>query len=101
MIICMGYIRFGDDVINQLKAAMERQLLVTRAEDGCEHYSYSVDVLDPDLLLINERWRDDASMMVHVETAQSSEFAMLAGPLIKEICIKAYESGKVRTLIGA
>lgn len=100
MIICMGYIRFGDGVIKQLRAAMERQLLVTRAEDGCEHYSYSVDVLDPDLLLINERWRDDASMMVHVETARSSEFATLVEPLIKEISVKAYENGKVRTLIG-
>ena len=100
MIICMGHIRFGDGAIDQLKAAMERQLLLTRAEDGCEHYSYSIDVLDPDLLLINERWRDDDSMMVHVETARASEFAELVEPLIKEISIKAYENGKVRTLIG-
>ena len=101
MIICVGHIRFGEGVIGQLETAMRRQLLLTRAEDGCEHYSYSVDVLEPDLLVVNERWRDDASMMVHVNKARASEFAKLVEPLIKEISIKAYENGKVRTLIGA
>jgi quinol monooxygenase YgiN len=100
MIICMGHIRFGDGVIEQLQAAMAKQVLLTRAEDGCEHYSYAIDVLDSNLLLISERWRDEAAMAQHIETATSSEFAKSIQPLIKEISVKAYENGTVRTVIG-
>ena len=38
----------------------------TRAEDGCLHYSYAVDLDDPNLLHISEQWRDEAAVNAHM-----------------------------------
>ena len=80
---------------------MRAQLTATRAEDGCEHYGYSRDVLDPDLLVISERWRDQAAIDAHFRSPHMAAFNKALGSAkVLDISVKAYENDEVRTLIG-
>ena len=40
-------------------------VLASRAEDGCEEYSYAQDVLDPGLIHVKEMWSDQAALDRH------------------------------------
>lgn len=45
---------------------MARMISASRAEDGCEEYSYAEDVLEPGLIHVKELWRDQAALDRHV-----------------------------------
>lgn len=101
MIIVMGHAKLGAGEIERLAEPIARQIAATRAEDGCLHYGYSRDVLDPDTLVVCERWRDNEAIAAHFASPHMAEFnAVLAGAKVLEVSIKAYENGEVRTLMG-
>jgi quinol monooxygenase YgiN len=58
MIIVNGTVRFGAGEIDRLSGAMQANVEATRAEEGCEHYAYAIDIADPNLLHVAERWSD-------------------------------------------
>jgi quinol monooxygenase YgiN len=101
MIIVMGHAKLGAGEIDRLKDAMAKQIEATNAEPGCLHYGYSRDVLDPDTLIISERWTDQAAIDGHFKSAHMAEFnAVLATAKVLGLSVKAYENGEVRTLMG-
>lgn len=53
---------------------MAAQVAATEAEDGCIAYRFSVDVTDPDLLHISERWRDQAALTAHFTAPHMATF---------------------------
>ena len=65
MIMVMGHIKLASDKIDRLTDAMAAQLSATRAEDGCDRYGFARDVLDPGLIIISERWRDQRALDAH------------------------------------
>lgn len=79
MIIVNGTVRFGAGEIDRLRGAMARNIEATRAEPGCEHYAYAVDVSDPDLLHVAERLRDDTAIERHMASSHMGEFMALIG----------------------
>jgi quinol monooxygenase YgiN len=101
MIIVMGHAKLGPGEIDRLKDAMAAQIEATNAEDGCEHYSYARHVLDPDTMIISERWRDQAALDAHFTSPHMAVFNKeLASAKVLGISVKAYENGNVRTLMG-
>ncbi|HEX6375725.1 MAG TPA: putative quinol monooxygenase [Allosphingosinicella sp.] len=101
MIIVNGTVRFGAGEIDRLRDAMARNVAATRAEDGCEHYAYGVDVSDPNLLHVAERWRDDAAIERHMATPHMAEFMTEVGASqVEAISIKAYEATFLRNVLG-
>lgn len=101
MIIVNGTVRFGAGEIERLRGAMERNVEATRAEEGCEHYAYAVDVSDPNLLHVSERWSDDSAIERHMASPHMGEFMALVGASkIESMSIKAYESSFLRTVLG-
>lgn len=101
MIIVTGTVRFGDGEIERLKDAMTRNIEATRAEAGCEHYAYAVDVADPNLLHVSERWSDDAAIERHMATPHMGEFMALVGAArVEAMSIKAYEASFLRNVLG-
>lgn len=101
MIIVMGHAKLGTGEIDRLAAEMEAQIKATRAEDGCLHYGFSRDVLDPDTLVISERWRDNEAIAVHFASPHMAAFNKALGSAkILELSVKAYENGEERTLMG-
>ena len=65
MLIIVGTIRVPPEDFAAAREAMERMITASRAEDGCLSYSYSVDLLEPGLIHVTERWRDQASLKRH------------------------------------
>jgi quinol monooxygenase YgiN len=45
--------------------AMEAMAIASRAEEGCEAYSYARDVFDPTLIRVFEVWRNRACFTAH------------------------------------
>jgi len=101
MIIVMGHAKLEAGEIDRLGAEMDAQIKATRAEDGCLAYSFSRDALDPDTLIITERWRDNAAIAAHFASPHMAAFnAVLANAKVTEVSVKAYENGEERVLMG-
>ena len=66
MIFVMGHMQLRAGDAAYLRPIITDQTHSTRAQDGCDHYSISSDILDTDLLWINERWRDTACQADHM-----------------------------------
>jgi quinol monooxygenase YgiN len=99
MIIVTGEVRFGDGEIERLKDVLARNVESSRGEDGCERYAYGVAIGDPNLLLISEAWRDQATLDAH--NARIPELmAPLADADIRGISIKAYEARFLQNVMG-
>jgi quinol monooxygenase YgiN len=102
MICVMGYAKMAAGEIDRLGEAMQTQVAATRGEEGCDHYSFSRDVCDPDTLIISERWRDWGALEAHFKAPHMAEFnAALAGASVLEVSVTAYgDDGSVRNLMG-
>ncbi len=100
-VIVMGHVKMASGAIDSLSEAMAAQIAATCAEDGCEYYGYARDVLDPDTMIISERWRDRAALEAHFKAPHMATFnAALAGVTVLEASVKAYEGDDVRVLMG-
>ena len=101
MIIVTGTARFGEGEIARLREAMAENIDATRAEAGCAHYSYGVDISNPNLLHISERWRDEAAIDAHMQAAHMQRFmAELGQAKIEALSVKMYRSEFAGTLLG-
>jgi quinol monooxygenase YgiN len=67
-LICAGTFRASKGVTHPVMKAMEAMAIASKAEDGCETYSYARDVFDPTLIRVFEVWRDEASFKAHRAT---------------------------------
>jgi quinol monooxygenase YgiN len=101
MIIVTGTVRFGDGEIERLSADMARNIEATRQEEGCDHYAYGVDLGDPNLLHVSERWHDEAAMDAHMGSAHmASLMEVLGDARIEGMSIKAYRADYLKTVLG-
>ena len=103
MIIVMGHCRTASGEFDRVTEAMQAQVAATNAEDGCIHYSFGRHVSDPDLLIISERWRDQAAIDAHFKSPHMAAFnAVLGASKVLEIDVKSYDlaTGEVKQLIG-
>ena len=99
MIIVTGAVRFGSGEIERLRTALTRNVESSRKEDGCEAYSYAVDLTEPDLLRITEMWRDEAAVDAHTKKL-AELMAPLEGARIEAMSIKAYDARFLKNIIG-
>lgn len=101
MIVVVGTARFAAGELDRLKGALARNVAATRREPGCEHYAYSVDICDPNLLHVAERWSDDQAIEAHMASPHMAAFmAEIGASKIESISIKAYESTFLRNVLG-
>jgi quinol monooxygenase YgiN len=99
MIIVTGAVRFGAGELERLRSALIRNVETSRGEDGCEAYSYAVDLVEPNLLRITEMWRDEAAVDAH--TRKLAELmAPLEGANIEAMSVTAYQATYLRNIIG-
>lgn len=102
MIIVTGEARFGAGEIERLKDDFAANIAATRAEDGCLAYCYAVDIADPNLLHISERWRDEAAVDAHMTAPHMGPFmAALGAAKIEALSVKAYRASDWKTLLGS
>ncbi|MBI1362039.1 MAG: antibiotic biosynthesis monooxygenase [Alphaproteobacteria bacterium] len=64
MIVVEGVFRITD--FAKARPAMEEMVHASRAEPGCIDYAYAIDLLDPQLIRVSERWSDREALTVHL-----------------------------------
>ena len=72
MIVIEGTVRIAPEHLERARPVMQQMIEASRAEPGCIDYSYAVDVLDPGLIRVNERWENRAALDQHFKTAHMS-----------------------------
>ena len=65
MILITGTFRIPPGNVAAARPEMERMIAESRSEDGCLHYSYAKDILEPGLIRVTELWRDQAVLDAH------------------------------------
>ncbi len=100
MLLVMGFLRVRNADISRLRAPIERQVRAVREFHGCESYGIGIDLLEPDLLRVAERWRTRAAQSAHLIGDHMVEFniGMRAGNVVAT-AIDSYEAGVVRRLL--
>lgn len=74
MIVIEGTVRVPSDRIEAARPAMEAMIRASRAEPGCLDYAYSLDLLDPGLVRVTERWASREALAAHFRTAHMAEW---------------------------
>ena len=100
MIIVKGEVRFGDGEIERLKPDFAANIKATRAEPGCAAYSYSVDVLDPNLLRIAEEWSSEEAIDAHMQSPHMAALFAALGNSVQSIRVDAFQSHYLRNILG-
>ncbi len=74
MLIVLAKAKLGDGARDALMGAVADMVAASNAEDGCIAYTFTVDMLDPTILHIVEKWRDEAALMAHFATPHMAAF---------------------------
>jgi quinol monooxygenase YgiN len=99
MIVVSGTAIFPPGAFEKAQPAMQAMIEGSRAEAGCQYYSYGLDVLRSDTLIALEYWDDWAALEAHFNTEHMRAWRKAlaeAGVLSRDI--KACEAGPVRQL---
>jgi quinol monooxygenase YgiN len=95
MLLIAGTVRVAPEQMPATRAALAPVLAATRAEEGCLSYAFAEDVLDPGLLHVSERWRDQAALDAHVASPHVAVWrAAAAGLGVRERALMVYEVGE-------
>ena len=82
MIIVEGWVRMASNDIHALRAAATAMMHATKAaEPGCLEYAFALDLAEPGLLRVIERWADEAALTAHrvrAETVDDQELIRAA-----------------------
>ena len=74
MLIILGTVRLPPERVEAAREAMGRMVENSRAEDGCLAYAYAEDLLEPGLVHVVERWRDEDALQAHFRTPHMAEW---------------------------
>jgi quinol monooxygenase YgiN len=93
MIIIEGTVRVPPERVEATRPAMETMIRASRAEAGCIDYAYSLDVLDPGLVRVTERWESRDALRAHFDTPHMASWrAEIAGLGITDRSLRLYEA---------
>jgi quinol monooxygenase YgiN len=72
--------------------AVKAMETATRTETGCLKYAFSVDIADPGMIRVTERWESLDAIKAHLASPHMAEFNKAVGALQpKGLDIKAFE----------
>ncbi len=96
MIVVNAKIVADENTIAAMKSAIAAMEIASRAEEGCEYYTFSVELNDPNVMRITERWLTAAALQAHFTTPHMAEFqaAMAAHPP-REVSAIFYEANEI------
>ena len=96
MIVINVTIDSSAEAITALTATIAEMEQASRAEDGCEDYTFSVELNAPHRVRVTERWRDEAALRAHFASEHMATFnaAMAAHPPAK-VDVKCYDAKEI------
>ena len=74
MLIIEGWLRLGPGEFAKMKDAASAMVAATRTEVGCIHYAFALDIDEPDLIRISEKWVDQAALDAHFASPHMASF---------------------------
>lgn len=93
MIVIEGTVRIPPANLEKARGMMEQMIRASRAEAGCIDYAYSVDVLDPGLIRVNESWESRDALAAHFKTAHMATWRSFFPELgITDRSLRLYEA---------
>jgi len=100
MICVQGHIRVRAADIARLRGPLLRQITTVREFYGCDDYAFGIDVRQPDLLHVSERWRTREAQSAHLIGDHMVEFniAMRAAQIV-EARVDCHDGSTVRRLM--
>lgn len=93
MLIVAGFITTGDEGRDAFLEAVRPVVAATRAEVGCQEYTFSPDPDDPNRIMLFEIWDDQDSLTDHLASEhigqwrQTSKALSVAGADVKKFTI--------------
>lgn len=97
MILVTVEVVVDPESVASVKSVLATMETASRAETGCITYAFSVDVNDPGMIRVTEKWKSMADLQAHFKMPHMAEFQKAVGALApKSMDVKAYEvSGEV------
>ena len=93
LVLVVGTIEFAPGEIDRMRFDFVSHMAATRAEDGCQLYTFGRDPMAPDTLHVAERWRDRATFAAHSAAPHMAAFRdALARAQVERANIKAWHS---------
>lgn len=93
MIVIEGTVRIDPDRIEAARPEMEAMIQASRAEPGCIDYAYAIDLLDPGLVRVSERWRDRDALKAHFQSGHMAHWrGVIAGLGLSDRSLRLYEA---------
>lgn len=94
MIVVIAEVRVAAGAVDAVSDAITKMETETHKEPGCLTYAFSVDISDPTMVRIIERWQSLDDLRGHFTTPHMAEFSGVMGNLgIESMDVKAYELG--------
>lgn len=93
MLIVLAKAKVGADAMAAARAAIADMVAASTAESGCIAYAFTQDVLEPGVILIVEKWQDEAALAAHFATPHMAAF----GAAIAALDFKVIEAIKYHT----
>ncbi len=93
MIVIEGSVRIPPENLEAARQVMEQMIRASRAEAGCLDYAYAIDVLDPGLVRITERWESREALTAHFKAAHMATWRSFFPQLgITNRALRLYEA---------
>ena len=82
MIVVNATIKATPETIEAMREAIATMETASRAEPGCHDYTFSVELNDPSVMRITEKWDDMEALGAHFGMPHMADFqaAMAANP---------------------
>lgn len=82
MIVVNARIQTTAQAVEAMREAMIAMQTASLAEEGCEDYNFAVELAEPGVIRITERWTRKEALIAHFQTPHMAEFlaAMQAQP---------------------
>ena len=74
MIVVNAIVKSTAENIRALQEAINTMEIASRAEAGCQDYTFSVELNDPDVLRITEKWNSVEDLKAHFEESHMAAF---------------------------
>jgi quinol monooxygenase YgiN len=74
MLLIVGTFSIPPGNLSSARPIMERMIRDSRAEDGCQEYSYAEDLLIPGLIHVKELWVDQSALDRHFASGHLLEW---------------------------
>ena len=81
MIVVIGTLQVEPSDRDALLEAAKPLMVETRKEDGCLHYCFTADLVDPGVVHLVERWESEACLEPHMKTEHIKTFGRALKPL--------------------